>query len=87
MRRKDREITDPARIAEILQRCPAASFAFAGGEPYVVPMSFGFEERDGRLMMPLSITCHHAAADGWHVQGFLEAWQTAADGIGNFCAL
>ena len=45
-----------------------------------------FEERDGRLMMPLSITCHHAAADGWHVQRFLEAWQAGADGIGEFCA-
>ena len=51
MRRKDREITDPARIAEILQRCTAASFAFAGDVPYVVPMSFGFEEADGRFTL------------------------------------
>ena len=59
MRRKDREITDPARIAEILQRCPAASFAFAGGEPYVVPMSFGFEESGGRFTLYM-----HCAREG-----------------------
>ena len=56
--------------------------------PYYFPSveAGRFEERDGRLMMPLSITCHHAAADGWHVQRFLEAWQAGADGIGEFCA-
>ena len=59
MRRKDREITDPARIAEILRRCPAASFAFAGGEPYVVPMSFGFEESSGRFTLYM-----HCAREG-----------------------
>ena len=51
MRRKDREITDPARIADILSRCEAASFAFGGEGPYVVPMSFGFEETGGRFTL------------------------------------
>lgn len=34
-----------------------------------------FHERNGRLYMPLSITCHHAASDGWHVSLFLDARQ------------
>ena len=38
-----------------------------------------FEERDGRTVLPLSITCHHAATDGWHVKGFLERVQREAD--------
>ena len=38
-----------------------------------------FEERDGRTILPLSITCHHAATDGWHVKGFLEQVQQEAD--------
>ena len=59
MRRKDREITDLARISDILQRCPAASFAFAGDAPYVVPMSFGFEESGGRFTLYM-----HCAREG-----------------------
>lgn len=38
-----------------------------------------FQERNGRLYMPLSITCHHAATDGWHVSRFLEALQAEAN--------
>ena len=30
-------------------------------------------------MMPLSVTCHHAATDGYHVNQFLETLQTEAD--------
>lgn len=33
------------------------------------------EEIDGRLMMPLSITCHHATTDGYHIHLFLEHLQ------------
>ncbi|MBW7571895.1 CatA-like O-acetyltransferase [Caproiciproducens faecalis] len=29
-------------------------------------------ERDGRFWMPLSLTCHHATTDGWHISRFLE---------------
>lgn len=32
-----------------------------------------FEEKEGRLIMPLSLTCHHAAADGYHIHLFLES--------------
>ena len=35
-----------------------------------------FYEKDGRLMMPLSLTCHHAATDGYHIHRFLEELQT-----------
>ena len=32
-------------------------------------------ESGGKLLLPLSITCHHAAADGYHVKQFLDALQ------------
>lgn len=38
-----------------------------------------FREKNGRLMMPLSITCHHAAADGYHVSVFLDKLQKEAN--------
>ena len=37
------------------------------------------KEENGRLMMPLSITCHHAATDGYHVNQFLTQLQAEAD--------
>lgn len=59
MRRKDREITDLARIAEIMNRCQAAAIAFAGDAPYVIPMSYGFVERDGHFTLYM-----HGAGEG-----------------------
>ena len=46
-------------------------------KPYFFPSveAGKFEEKDGRLLMPLSLTCHHAATDGWHVSRFLEDLQ------------
>lgn len=38
-----------------------------------------FFEENGKIRMPLSITCHHAATDGYHVSRFLEALQSEAD--------
>ena len=38
-----------------------------------------FYEKDGRLLLPLSLTVHHAAADGWHVSRFLERLQEEMD--------
>lgn len=38
-----------------------------------------FFEENGRTMMPLSITCHHASTDGYHVSRFLETLQSEAD--------
>lgn len=50
-------------------------------KPYYFPSveAGKFTLENGRLMMPLSITCHHAAADGWHVKCFLEQLQADAD--------
>ena len=32
----------------------------------------------GKMLLPLSITCHHAATDGYHVKCFLETLQESA---------
>jgi nitroimidazol reductase NimA-like FMN-containing flavoprotein (pyridoxamine 5'-phosphate oxidase superfamily) len=45
MRRKDREITDRAEIEAILREATVCRIGLAdGGEPYVVPLSFGYED-------------------------------------------
>ena len=45
MRRNDREITDREEMELILQAAPVCRLAMAvDGEPYVVPLCFGFEE-------------------------------------------
>lgn len=43
-------------------------------KPYYFPsLEAGkFIERDGRIVMPLSLTCHHATTDGYHIHLFLE---------------
>lgn len=33
----------------------------------------GYREEGGRVLMPLSLTLHHAAADGYHVKLFLDS--------------
>ena len=44
MRRKDREIGERARIDDIIQRCPVCHLGvISQGEPYVVPLSFGYD--------------------------------------------
>lgn len=50
-------------------------------KPYYFPSveAGKFHEKGGRIYMPLSITCHHAATDGWHISRFLEALQAEAD--------
>lgn len=58
MRRKDREITDLEKIAGIMQACQAASIAF-GGAPYVIPMSYGFAQENGRFTLYM-----HGAGEG-----------------------
>ena len=45
MRRKDREITDRIRMEAILKEAPVCRVALAdGGEPYVVPVCFGYAD-------------------------------------------
>ncbi|MBQ2667750.1 MAG: chloramphenicol acetyltransferase CAT [Clostridia bacterium] len=50
-------------------------------KPYYFPSveAGKFRMENGRLKMPLSITCHHAATDGWHIHLFLEQLQADAD--------
>lgn len=50
-------------------------------KPYYFPSveAGKFYEKDGRLYLPLSMTCHHAAVDGYHVSRFLEELQAEAD--------
>ena len=44
MRRKDREVTDPAKIRDILERAQILHLGMIDGEvPYVVPLHYGFE--------------------------------------------
>ncbi|MBP3485907.1 MAG: pyridoxamine 5'-phosphate oxidase family protein [Oscillospiraceae bacterium] len=49
MRRTDREITDPKTITAIIRRCDCCRVGFAAPEGvYIVPLSFGYEEAEGR---------------------------------------
>lgn len=34
-----------------------------------------YENADGKKLLPLSLTCHHATTDGYHVKRFLEMLQ------------
>ncbi|WP_025027804.1 chloramphenicol acetyltransferase [Caldalkalibacillus mannanilyticus] len=34
-----------------------------------------FHESNGRVLLPLSITVHHATTDGWHIKNFLDELQ------------
>ena len=46
MRRTDREISSRERIDEIIRGCEVCHLGKAdGGEPYVVPVSFGYDGR------------------------------------------
>ena len=48
--RREREVTDPAQIAEILDKSMVAHIGMVDGdEPYVVPMNYGYTLEDGKL--------------------------------------
>ena len=58
MRRHDREITKRCEIDAILSRETVCRIAFAvDGEPYIVPLSYGFDPAAGDLIL-------HTAATG-----------------------
>lgn len=60
MRRKDREITNKVEIIKVLNDCDTLRIAMTGEEyPYVVPVSFGTEVVDDRL-----IIYFHCAKEG-----------------------
>ena len=47
MRRKDREVTDPVKIADIISRCTCCRIGFYDEkEVYIVPLNFGYEVKD-----------------------------------------
>lgn len=51
MRRKDREITDNDKIIEILDKSKIIHIALQDGDfPYVLPMHYGYEYNDGKLV-------------------------------------
>ena len=48
MRRKDRAVTDPDKIREIISACTCCRLGLCDGErAYIVPLNFGFVEKDG----------------------------------------
>jgi len=52
MRRADREVTDFDEIADILRRADTIRLGLHGDPyPYVAPLSFGFEAREGRISL------------------------------------
>jgi len=55
-------------------------------KPYYFPSveSGKIYEHNGKMLMPLSITCHHATTDGYHVNNFIESFQSKADKIEHF---
>lgn len=64
MRRSDREITDSAKIREIIEACHCCRLGFNdNGSVYLVPLNFGYEERDGRR-----IFYFHGAAQGRKIE-------------------
>ena len=51
MRKTDREIKDLNEIAELLDECDTLRLGFNDeGCPYIVPLSFGFEQADGAFV-------------------------------------
>ncbi len=51
MRRKDRQVSDAAAIFDMVYRCQVLRLALPDKDaPYVVPLSFGVEQIDGKLV-------------------------------------
>ena len=53
MRRSDREITNRQEILEIMDACDVCRLALNDpeGYPYILPLNFGMEEKDGRIIL------------------------------------
>ena len=64
MRRKDREVTDPAAIREIVAACDCCRLGLRDGERvYIVPLDFGFTEENGRYTFYF-----HSAREGRKIE-------------------
>ncbi len=55
-------------------------------KPYYFPSveAGKFYEKEGKLLLPLSLTCHHATTDGYHIKEFLRSSQNYADHFEQF---
>lgn len=52
MRRADREITSREEMLAVLEKCDVCRLALPDGDyPYILPLNFGTEVRDGRLSL------------------------------------
>ena len=61
MTRRELEVTDPAQILEILDKCKILHLGLVDdGMPYIVPMNFGFTMEEGRLTLYM-----HCAVKGY----------------------
>lgn len=64
MRRSEREVHDRQRLMDILDACDCLHLAIADEEaPYIVPVNFGWEEREGTLWLYF-----HGASEGRKVE-------------------
>lgn len=60
MRRKDREITEPNEIYEVMKQCEVCNVAFyQENYPYVIPLNFGVSYKNGNFKLYF-----HAAKEG-----------------------
>lgn len=60
MRRKEREVTDGAKINEIIGRCDCCRLGFVDGdEAYIVPLNFVMAEENGKRVFYM-----HGAKEG-----------------------
>ena len=58
--KREREVTDPGEILEILDKSMVAHVGMVDGdEPYVVPMNYGYTKENGKLVVYL-----HSATRG-----------------------
>lgn len=61
MTRRELEVTDPALITQILEKCKILHLGLVDdGMPYIVPMNYGFCEENGSLTLYL-----HGALKGY----------------------
>ena len=56
MRRSDREIKDFDEIIEVINKCDVCRLAINDGDyPYIVPMNFGLNIEDGKVVLLFSL--------------------------------
>lgn len=64
MRRNDREVTNSAKIEDIIKRCTCCRIGFYDtGEVYIVPLNFGYEINDNTYVIYF-----HGAKEGRKIE-------------------